>query len=542
MSETTLLYCATGERDVINTLALCENRDTRHRIYYRAQQKLCSISLAELDVAAMQVAHHLYELGVRQYDRIGIMAHNQIEWVMLDLAILKLGAVTAGFEPGRFDTINIRQQYGLKYLFVAGNEPFMPDPPKDILSLQLVAGWVKKPARSYQRFHTGYDAADICAIKFTSGSTGAPKGLEATVSSINSSMFAAQSMFTHQHGDNVLVFLRLALLQQRYWIYSALVNQHNITLSQMDDVLPMSQATFPTVIMGVPGFYAEVKTQIEQMGLPADGTSCYAMIQNTLGGKIRYLWTGSAPASPAVLSFFNDNGVPLYEGYGLNETCIVSKNHPGAYKVGSVGKVLPNKCIRFDQDGVLIVSSRHPVNCRYTWCAPGTNEKTYLPTGEVKTYDVGYVDEEGFLYIQGRVDDILTLNSGRNVLVRPLEEKIAEHPHVHTCVLYGNGQPYITALISPAAGVTHTASLTDFIAELNTSLLPEQQIKALVKCQEPFSINNGLLTSQFKPKRQDIYRRYAAELTNIYRACYSASAPHVLLAYPIKNPSGMNSQ
>ncbi|WP_346827482.1 AMP-binding protein [Serratia inhibens] len=535
MSEAGLLYCATGERDVINTLALCENRDTRHRIYYREQQKLCSLSLAELDTAAMQVAHHLYDLGVRQHDRIGIMANNQIEWVMLDLAILKLGAVTAGFEPGRFDAMDIRQQYGLRYLFVAGDEPFMSDPPEGLLSFKEVSAWVNDVSRPYQCFHSGYDTADICAIKFTSGSTGVPKGLEATVSSVNSSMSEAQSMFTHQHGDNVLVFLRLALLQQRYWIYSALVNQHDITLSRMDDVLAMSQETSPTVIMGVPGFYSEVKTQVELMGQPAAGISLGAMIQNILGGKIRYLWTGSAPASPAVLSFFNNNGIPLYEGYGLNETCIVSKNHPGAYKLGSVGKVLQNKRIRFDRDGILIVGSAHPVNCRYTWCAPGVNEKTYLPSGEVKTYDVGYVDEEGFLYIQGRVDDILTLNSGRNVLVRPIEEKITEHPEVHTCVLYGNGQPYITALISPSGCDTQATSLNDFIAGLNASLLPEQQIKAVVKCNEPFSIDNGLLTSQFKPKRQDIYRRYSSEIADIYETFYAASDVHMLLAYPMKN-------
>ena len=90
-----------------------------------------------------------------------------------------------------------------------------------------------------------------------------------------------------------------------------------------------------------------------------------------------------------------------------------------------MGKVLPNKAVRFDEDGILIVASRHPINCRYTWCDPGINEKSFLPSAEVKTWDVGHLDEDGFLYIHGRVDDIVTVTNGRNVLVRAIEEGCA---------------------------------------------------------------------------------------------------------------------
>ena len=497
--------------DVINTLALESNTDSKHHIYYKHGENICSLTLAELDAQAINVASHLYELGVRQGDRIGIMARNQIEWVLLDLAIIKLGAVTAGFEPGRFEAHKIIHAYNLKYLFINENMP-----QEVIFNLEQVADWANSSQKHHLPFHDGYDLSDICAIKFTSGSTGLPKGLEATVGSINSSLAAVQDIFAHGDGDNILIFLRLSLLQQRYWLYSALINRHDVTLSDMNEVLPMSQATSPTVIMGVPGFYADLKTKLETSSLAFDFKSRCSAIQALLGGRIRYLWTGSAPASPSVLSFFNESGVPLYEGYGLNETCIVAKNYPGSFRIGSVGKVLPNKTIRFDREGILIVGSHYPVNCRYTWCTPGTSEKIFLPTGEVKTYDIGYVDDDGFLYIQGRVDDIITLNSGRNVLVRLVEEKLCEHHSVHTCVLFGNGKPFISAIISLAADNLDIESLVTYVTNLNSTLFVEQRVQALILSKEQFSLENGLLTSQFKPKRQDIYRYYSENLVEVY--------------------------
>lgn len=499
--------------DVINTIALQPCADTRHVIRFLFRNELQSWSLAELDRKATCVAGHLHTLGIRPRDRIGIMAHNCIEWVLLDLAVLKLGAVTAGFEAGRFDAEQMVAAYGLKALFAEGL------PTRGMFfGIELVARWcdASTAGEAIGPFHTGYDPSDICAIKFTSGSTGVPKGLEATVASVNSSLSAVQQMFAHGSDDNILVFLRLALLQQRYWIYSALVFGHNITLSDVDHALETAKASAPTVVMGVPGFYEGLRTRLQSEPQTANPAARGNAIQAALGGRIRYLWTGSAPAGRAVLDFFNDAGVPLYEGYGLNETCIVAKNHPGAFRPGSVGRVLPNKAVRFDKDGILIVGSRSPVNCRYTWCADGANEKTFLPTGEVKTYDLGRVDEDGFLYIHCRVDDVLALSSGRNVLVRLIEERLREHPDVHECVLFGNGKPFLTAIVSPHVPGIDIASLRRHVLSMNGSLLPEQHVHAVLVAPERFSIESGLLTSQFKPKRNDIYRHFAAELAGLY--------------------------
>lgn len=500
--------------DVVSTVALTQCQDSAHRIRFRAGDGIRSLTLAELDRGAVRVACHLHAAGVRARDRIGIMSRNRIEWVLLDLAAVKLGAVVAGVEPGRYKPEQVTADFGLTLLFAEDETERGA-----VRDIGTVGPWAEDadadptvlPARA------AYDPADVLAIKQTSGSTGIPKGIEATVASVNRSIAAVQEMFDHRDGDNVLVFLPLRFLQQRYWIYSALVHGHDITLADRVTVTDVAQATGPTVIMGVPGFYEHVKARIEVAGAPADLDSRRAAVQAELGGRIRYLWTGSAPAGRVMLDFFNDCGVPLYEGYGLNETCIVAKNHPGAARVGSVGKVLPHKRIRFDKDGILIVGGLDPVSTRYTWCGPGANEKTYLPTGEVKTFDIGHVDEDGFLYIEGRVDDIVTLSGGVNVLVPLVEERLREIPGIHDCAVSGDGKPFLTAVVSPAASGSDPESLAHAVSRLNSELRYDQRIQALVVAGEQFSIDNGLLNGQFKLVRAEIGRVYGQDLDLVYQ-------------------------
>jgi long-chain acyl-CoA synthetase len=501
--------------EFINRVALTTSSDTAHRIHFVRDGVLSSMTLAELDRRAVSVASRLRDRGVSRGDRVGVMSRNRIEWVLLDLAILKLRGVVTGLDAGRFDAPTALQRYGLHHLFgddVAGDQ-------ERILRIDVVNEWTEDPPLPVPA-HDGYRPEDICAIRFTSGSTGAPKGLEVTTGSIDDSLTSVQEMFGHGPGDNILILHRLAVLQQRYWIYSALVNAHDVTVAPHEDALPIARQTHPTVVMGVPVFYDETKRVVESSaaGDLSDPDVRREAIQAAFGGAVRYLWTGSAPASRALLDFYNGCGVPLYQGYGLVETCIVSKNHPGAHRIGSVGKVLPNKTVRFDSDGIVIVGGRHPVNTHYSWCAPGDSERMFLPSGEVRTRDLGYLDEDGYLYIRGRVDEIIVLGNGRNVLVPPLEERIKAHPAVRECILVGMGEPFLTALVSPVNSPADAESIRTFLDEMNTTLPADQRIHGLVVSEEPFTIDNGMLSVQFKPLRKEIERRLAPQIAAVYAA------------------------
>ncbi|WP_067182453.1 AMP-binding protein [Microtetraspora niveoalba] len=479
-----------------------------------------TVELTEVYAAACRVAAGLRRLGLKPGDRIGILAANCLEWVLLDLAALRCGVVTAGFEPGKFaPDPALLDRYDLALLFTdrpeaagpeAGTEAAGPDPrlrPIDeVNALAADTGAVPEPV--------GYPPDAITTIKFTSGSTGEPKGLGASVGSIDSSLRAVQQMFTHGPGDDIFVFLPLSLLQQRYWIYSALAYGHDVTLSSYEAAFATMRRVRPTVVMGVPGFFEAAKRHIESEAARG-GLDLAEAGRRLFGDRIRYLWTGSAPASSAMLRFFTDNELPIYEGYGLNETCIVTKNHPGASREGSVGRVLPGKRVLIGPDGVVSIAADHPVNVRYEYAAPGETERVFGPGGLVRTGDLGYLDEDGYLFILGRADDVIVLDNGKKVIVRPIEERLRASPEIEQCVVFCPTQTHLVAVVSPARRPADAEAIAAHLAEANEVLAPDERIRGVVVAETPFSIGNGLLTSQYKPRRKEIFNTYRSEIMAI---------------------------
>jgi long-chain acyl-CoA synthetase len=462
-----------------------------------------SLDLAELHEAAERLAGRLSALGIGQGDRIGILAVNSLEWVLLDLAALRLKAVTAGFDPGKFEPdAALLSRYGLKVLFT--------DRPSDAPDVRPIGDvhTLGEPAEELPEVHWADD--DVTTIKFTSGSTGEPKGLAATVGSIDSSITAVQQMFGHGADDDLFCFLPLSLLQQRYWIYSALRFGHNVTISTYEAALPAMRRARPTVVMGVPGFYETAKKHLESQGRDKDALKAAA--QKLFGDRIRYLWTGSAPARTPMLRFFNEVGLPIFEGYGLNETCIVAKNHPGAHREGSVGRVLPGKKVLFDADGLISIRSDHPVNRRYEYAAPGDSERVFGVDGIVRTGDLGYLDEDGFLFIRGRADDVIVLDNGKKVIVRPIEEQLKASKAIEECVVFCPTQTHLVAVVSPTGDHPDEAAISEHVAASNAAFGRDEQIRKVVIADPRFSIDNGLLTSQFKPRRGRILDAYRSEI------------------------------
>ncbi|MGW0664068.1 AMP-binding protein [Streptodolium elevatio] len=489
-----------------------------------------SITLHELYERSGRVAHWLLEQGVRPGDRIGILAANSLEWVLLDLAALRLKVQTAGLEPGKFvPGVGLMRRYGIRLLFTDRSTETAES--TDHLDPGESGGIV--PMSEVAACSSGRDAGelsplppvtwapkDVTTVKFTSGSTGEPKGLGATAGSIDSSLLAVQEIFEHGPGDDLFVFLPLSLLQQRYWVYSALLYGHDVTVSTYEAAFAALRRVRPTVVMGVPAFYETAKRQIEarvRRTGDSGGTGADVLRQEAravFGERIRYLWTGSAPAAPAVLRFFTEAGLPIYEGYGLNETCIVTKNHPAAHREGSVGRVLRGKEVLIDEHGVVSVRSDHPVNDHYMYAKPGDSERVFGPDGTVRTGDLGHLDEDGFLFIRGRADDVIVLDNGKKVVVRPIEERMKADPAIAECVLFCPGQTDLVAVVSPASPDIDPKAVAACLDATNAAVTADERISRAVVADPPFSIENGLLTSQYKPKRQQILDAYRQAVHN----------------------------
>ncbi len=506
---------------VINRIVAAPPRGG-HRISFHRLDGASEMALTELHAGAERLARGLRDLGIGPGDRVGILASNRPEWVLLDLAALRLGAVTAGLEPGKFDPgAALLTRYRLAVLFT-DRQADGAEHGRPIRPITDVASIIGSAAETSPLPAVEYRPDDVTTIKFTSGSTGEPKGLAATVGSTDSSISAVQEMFGHRDGDNLFVFLPLSLLQQRYWIYSALRFGHDVTVSTYEAAFAALRRADPTVVMGVPAFYESAKKHIERAARgaapgAAPGAALRAAAKGVFGDRIRYLWTGSAPARPSMLRFFTEAGLPIYEGYGLNETCIVSKNHPGAHREGSAGRVLPGKKVLLDADGVISVYSEHPVNRRYEYAPAGESERVFGTDGTVRTGDLGYLDDDGFLFIRGRADDVIVLDNGKKVIVRPLEEYLKASPAIEECVVCCPTQTHLVAVVSPAGEPADTGAITARLASANATFGRDEQINGVVIAPERFSIANGMLTSQFKPRRQRILRAHWARINAVQR-------------------------
>ncbi len=501
--------------DIIN----CEEWASDHFItVYTQGRPPVRMTLGELQGTVRRVASWLMDRGLKSGDRIGILAHNSLEWILLDLACIRQGIVTAGFEPEAFASrVDLTDTYDLQLLVcdrlcaaaVDAGERFVP-----LQSIPTI-GTVEDlaiPLPPPYRFHL-----DECStIKFTSGSTGKAKGLGATVGSIDQSIRGVQALFHHGPKDKLFVFLPLSLLQQRYWIYSAIAFGHDIVVTAPSLAFDVLHREAPTVVMGVPAFFTTLKERIEHavLGAGTQAADLRAVARTILGPNVRYLWTGSAPVHPDVLTFFFDMcGIPLFEGYGMNEICIATKNHPGAYRIGSVGQPLDGVKVMVDSAGIVRVKRRHPVNTRYLYAPQGASEQVFADDGTVVTGDLGYIDPDGFLYITGRVDDVVVLENGRNIYVREIEERIARIAGVAQAIVFGFGRPTLGALVHPLPG----AQIDILRLKLQAAASEcDAQFGAIVMIDHPFTTDNGLLTSQGKPRRTAILAAYTAVIEAAY--------------------------
>ncbi|MDQ2956505.1 MAG: AMP-binding protein [Actinomycetota bacterium] len=493
-----------------------------HRISFVRLDGSTSYEFTEVFALARRLAARLHELGLRPGDRIGVLAANSLEWVLLDLAALRLQLVVAGFEPGKFTADDaLIARYELAILFtdraVAQAADSRIHSTAEVLGLAEAADPTESAEFVGEISPVRFADDQIVTLKFTSGSSGEPKGLGARAGSVNSSISAVQQMFGHGDGDNLFLFLPLSLLQQRYWIYSALCYGHDVTVSTYEAAFPALRIAQPTVVMGVPGFYETAKKHLEAQARRAGADipveqALRESSRKLFGDRIRYLWTGSAPASAAMLRFFTELDLPIYEGYGLNETCIVAKNHPGAHREGSVGQVLAGKQVLLDEAGVISVRSDYPVNSHYSYAGPGDSEKMFVADGLVRTGDLGYLDDDGFLFIRGRADDVIVLDNGKKIIVRPIEERLKASPAIEECVLYCPSQTRLIAVVSPATEPADEQAISAHVAASNAELAADEQIHRVVLATDRFSVANGLLSGQFKPLRKQILEQYRSEI------------------------------
>jgi long-chain acyl-CoA synthetase len=262
----------------------------------------------------------------------------------------------------------------------------------------------------------------------------------------------------------------------------------------------------------------------------------YPKLLQALGGHCKYAVSGGAPLGDRLGHFYRGVGLTILEGYGLTETtAALTVNLPEALKVGTVGRPLPGTTVRVAEDGELLFAGGQ-VFAGY-WGNEQATRESLERDGWFHTGDVGEVDDEGFVRITGRKKEILVTAGGKNVSPAVLEDRVRAHALVSQCLVVGDGQPFIAALVTLDADAvrpwaeergkpTDPAELTDdadlreaiqaAVDDANGAVSKAESIRKFVVLPHDWTEEGGQLTPSLKLKRNVVTREEREEIAALY--------------------------
>jgi long-chain acyl-CoA synthetase len=415
----------------------------------------------------------------------------------------------------------------------------------------------------------------LATIVYTSGTTGDPKGVMLTHRNIVSNVHATQGWITLDPTDRILSFLPLSHVFERVVLFRCLFDGVSIYFAEsMASVARDLQSVRPTVMTGVPRAWEKFYQAIQE-GLKAltgvrkvladwgigvgyehakfwlSGRDVppllrvrravadrlvFSKIRERVGGRIRFLVSGSAPLSPKVGEFFYAINLPILEAYGLTESSPgISGNPIAAPRLGTVGKPLPGVEVTIGADGEILV--RGPNIMQGYYKRPEATEET-LAGGWLHTGDIGEISDDGYLSITDRKKDLIVTSGGKKIAPQPLENLLKADPLISEAVLIGEQRRFPAALLVPdfakleariAAMKVRAASreelvrhpevlrlYQDVLDRLNGSLAQFERVKRFALLPAEFTMERGELTPTMKVRRQVVEQRWRPLIDTIY--------------------------
>jgi long-chain acyl-CoA synthetase len=415
----------------------------------------------------------------------------------------------------------------------------------------------------------------LATIIYTSGTTGPPKGVMLTHAALVSNLEAAAHVLDVSDSDVALSFLPLSHAFERMVAFVYLLCGVFVVFAESFDTIARDIALVrPTVITGVPRVYEKLHARIMEKGAAEPGARgmlfrwaigaglavakatlrgrtpgiidrlqarladrlVFEKVRARLGGRVRYLVSGSAALGADVAEFFCAIGLPIIEGYGLTETApILTVNPPGATRVGTVGKPIPGVDIRLAPDGEILARGPNLMTGYYNdpEATAGVLEDGWFHTG-----DVGTIDPEGYVSITDRKKDLLVTSGGKKIAPQPIESTLKRSPLVSEALVLGEGRKFPAALIVPdfpalerrlqalgrpggsRADIVVRPDVVSLYSEIvdamNLELAQFERIKKIALLPAEFRIESGELTPTMKVRRRVVEERWREEIEKLY--------------------------
>lgn len=439
---------------------------------------------------------------------VGILSDNHPEWLAIDFATQSLGLtlvpLPSFFTPHQW--IHTIRSSGIQAIFCAQEEYARN---LGFVFKNAYAGHfgLFESASSITSLLDQVDLKDIQKITFTSGTTSEPKGVCLSTQQQWEVAKALESTLAPLAIKKHLNLLPLAvLLENIAGAYTALLcGAENVCLPLANVGLHGASAfDANTCLDAIEKYQAESVILLPQM-LQAITATC--LKDDDRLKSLKFVAVGGAKTPEALIQAARDKGIPAYEGYGLSEcSSVVALNTPSHQKIGSVGRALPNRKIRISPEGEVEISGQGVTR----YLGQEASQQEWLATG-----DLGHIDEEGFLYIDGRKKNILITSFGRNVSPEWPESLLLGQQEIAQAVVMGDGQAFLSALIVPSSSSVSQDQIEAAIQRVNQELPDYARLGAWFVA-EPLSTTNSLATANGRPKRQAILKHYEQQLNTIY--------------------------
>ncbi len=528
----------------------------------------------------LKLAKYLSEKNVKKGDRVLIVSENRPEWLIADLAILFNSAIavpnytTYTINDFAF-TINDCKPVGLivsndqllnkileackkinyKFNFIiylnenkleeAQNIINFSDIRKNSIDEEVVLSFFKEKNKDLLR-------VDPACIIYTSGTQGTPKGVILSHGGILKNCEGALEFldFIKNSRSTFLTWLPLSHSYEHTVQFVQLTLGAKIFYSEsLDKLMNNLKIAKPTIMTAVPRFYTNLVNKIKinlqnqsnlkkiifQKTLQLGEKKVLGVqmsffekivnfildlivrkkIKNQFGGKIKAFISGGGPLDYNVGLFLNSLGLPTLQGYGLTEASpVVSCNPINKIKIDTVGKIFKDVSVNIASDGEILVKGE---NLMLGYWNNKTETEKIVKNGWLYTGDIGEIDNEGYLKITDRKKDIIVNAGGDNIAPSKIENLLANYPEIIQSYIYGDKKNYLVALIVVSQELEDRKNkIKVIIDKVNQELSIIEKIKKFIIIDDPFTIENQMLTPTMKIRRHQIKKVFGEQIEKLY--------------------------
>ena len=497
-------------------------------------------SWAQVADRVRRIASFINSQNLPKGSKIALWSANSMDWVIVDLAIMLSGNVSVPLYPGQdIPSANyILDHSECELMFLGGADQLpaigkgaleRPMPKVAMIGCNIECDHTLKDIiTAYEPFNESPvpDDNDMMTILYTSGTTGNPKGVvhvHGTPGKVVPRMIEAWNL-VHESGQREKYFSFLPLSHAAERIAVEMVSLYlspSVSFSQgLETFGDEIRSVQPTFFFAVPRLWAKFKAGVDAKVPPAAQAQMNdeqkAQVRAMLGlSQAKFIITGSAPCPVDIQEWFISMGINLRDGYGMTENfidgCIFNGPNPIP---GCVGQPFPGSDVKITEEGEICFTGPGLMQGYYK-----NPEKTaeVIIDGWYHTGDSGRIDENGNLWVTGRLGEVFKTSKGKFVQPTALENKLGGVNVLAQLLIFGHGkdQPLLLTNLSEVAHASGksreeiTAILLEALDEVNSELLPHEKIAQIFVTKEDWRIDNGLLTPTMKLKRHQIESHYA---------------------------------